>query len=136
MPPDRESSSASASARSAVSATAPIAASPARSRASRTKLPLSPAMRPGATTLTPPLAFRLRPRELAVPLAALERRRQLRNGHRLRLVRSCLLGLREHRLHRSGVALLRSKPLLRGPLRLALLEDRQQRSGDEDRRVR
>src|SRR5262245_28488569 len=134
IPPACASSSANASARSAVNATAPIAASPTRSSASIMKPPLSAAMRPRAATLPPPLALRLRPRELTVPLAAFDRRRELRNRHGLRSQRGLVLC--EQRLHRGAVALQRSLTLLGRPLGLPLLEDRQQRSGDEDRRVR
>ena len=70
IPPVCESSSRKASARSAVSATAPIAASPARSSTSRTKLPLSAAMRPACGDAAAAARASLCGRELAVPLAA------------------------------------------------------------------
>src|SRR5215203_6384405 len=120
-----------------------MAASPSRSSRSTSAplgsawlppLLLAAAMRSRPPARTPTLALRLRPGDLAVPGAVLRDRRQLRNRGRLR--RRGQLGLAQDRRGRHALALHLGLADLRLPLRLALLEDRQERRGDEDGRVR
>src|SRR2546422_2344843 len=119
IPPRAASESASSSARSAVSETAPTSASISRLTGS--------SMWARASALAS--AFPLRSRSSG--------RRSIRgrDGHERRrgLLGCLLLRFLEHRLH---AALAQCLPLAPHVLRLALLEDREQRCRDEDRRVR
>src|SRR4029077_13261552 len=125
IPPRWASESASSSARSAVSATAPTRASASRLTGS--------SMGTGTPALPALLALRGRGRRCR----GVDRRcravdRRNRCECRSRLLRKLLLGL----LHRFlEIALRHYLALAACVLRLALLEDAKERRGDEDRRV-
>src|SRR5439155_1261983 len=124
MPPRSASESASCSARSAVSETAPSAARTTCS--SRSRSLSRSAMRPRLTALATPFPLRLRARDCAL---------DGRNGRERRSRLGCggVLGLLERRLAGRGLHVDVPPPR---ELRLAFLPDRQQRRRDEDRRVR
>src|SRR5689334_5831181 len=115
MPPRRASSSASASARSAVSATAPRPASPSFSTRSRNDQLPGSAMRPRAA----PLAATLALRGCRLPLGTGDRDELRRLG---RLLGECFLRLLERSLGLGAGDVVILAPR---ELRLALLPDRQ-----------
>src|SRR5262249_10897976 len=125
MPPRRASSSARASARSAVSATAPTPASASFSTRSRSDQLPGSAMRPRTAPLATPLTLR----GGRLPLRA-------GNRHELRRL-GRLLGERLLRLLERGLGLGVGDHLVLPPCKLGLplLLDRQYGRGDEDGRV-